>query len=117
MQNSGQKLHSSDIVHLGGGAQMFREDIAARVAAGARLVRFEFCISVVFVTIRRQSPPYLTDSWRSRYLRGLTYSLLAILLGPWGIPWGLIWTGRAVWLNLTGGIDETEMTLNVVGCR
>lgn len=115
MQNSGQKLHSTDLIQLGGGVRLFREDIQARVAAGARLVRFEFCISIVFVTIRRQSPPYLTDSWQSRYLRGLIYSLWAILLGPWGIPWGLIWTGRAVWLNLTGGIDETATLLNLAG--
>lgn len=82
--------------------------------AGARLVRFEFCLSLVFVTIRRQSPVYLTFSWQDRYLRGLGYNLIALLLGPWGIPWGLIWTARAAWMNLTGGIDETDVIMEMI---
>jgi len=48
-------------------------------------------------------------------LRGLGYSLLAILLGPWGVPWGLIWTPWAVWVNLTGGVDETDAILASLG--
>ena len=62
-------------------------------------------------TVRRQSPVYLTESWQERYLRGLGYSVLALLLGPWGVPWGLIWTPWAVWVNLTGGVDETDAVL------
>ena len=75
---------------------------------GARLVRFEYCFSLIVFTIRRQSPIYLTESWQGRYLRGLGYSLLAIVLGPWGVPWGLIYTPWAMWVNLTGGVDETD---------
>jgi hypothetical protein len=33
------------------------------------------------------------------------------MLGPWGVPWGLIWTPWAVWVNLTGGVDETASVL------
>ena len=84
---------------------------------GARLVRFEFCLSFLFVTIRRQSPLYLTESWQDRYLRGLGYSVLALLLGPWGVPWGLIWTPWAIWVNLTGGVDETESALAWIEAR
>lgn len=93
---------------------MSPEEVAARVAAGARLVRFEFCFSLLFVTVRRQSPVYLTDTWQERYLRGVWYSLVALLLGPWGVPWGLVWTPWAVWVNLTGGVDETDAVLTWV---
>jgi hypothetical protein len=85
--------------------------LRTQVASGARLVRFECCISLLMFTIRRQSPVYLTTSWHERYLRGLGYSLLTLLLGPWAVPWGLIWTPRAIWVNLTGGVDQTDTLL------
>jgi hypothetical protein len=93
------------------------EEVRARVGAGARLVRFEYCFSLIVFTIRRQSPIYLTESWQGRYLRGLGYSLLAIVLGPWGVPWGLIYTPWAMWVNLTGGVDETDAMLSQLSDR
>jgi hypothetical protein len=41
----------------------------------------------------------------------LQYSLLALLLGPWGVPWGALWTPWALWVNATGGIDCTDEVL------
>lgn len=111
MQNSDQMPTTSSLIQLAGSRPRFLEEIRSCVNAGARLVRFEFCLSILFVTIRRQSPLYLTESWQDRYLRGLWYSLLALLFGLWGVPWGLIWTPWAIWVNLTGGVDETEEAL------
>ena len=110
-QTSDQSPSGQELMVLGDSRPLFPEEIRTRVAAGARLVRFEFCFSFILFTIRRQSPIYLTQSWQERYLRGLGYSLLAITLGPWGVPWGLIYTPWAVWVNLTGGADETDALL------
>ncbi len=101
----------SELLPLAGTRPLFAEEVRTRVAAGARLVRFEFCVSAVLFTLRRQSPVFLTDSWRRRYWLGVRYSLAALLLGPWGVPWGLIYTPWAVWVNLTGGVDETDAVL------
>src|SRR5262245_49618233 len=111
MQTTDQKPPPSDLVRLAGSRPLLPEEIRTRVAAGARLVRFEFCASPLFFTLRRQSAVYLTESWQERSLRGVGYSLVALLLGPWAVPWGLIWTPRAIWVNLTGGIDETATVL------
>lgn len=78
-------------------------------------MRFEYCFSLVFVTVRRQSAIYLTGSWQERYLRGLGFSFLALVLGPWGVPWGLIWTVWAIWVNTTGGADCTTEVLAELG--
>ena len=110
-QTTGHSGSGQEWIRLGGSRPLLPEQIRTRVAAGARLVRFEFCVSLLLFTIRRQSPIYLTDSWQGRYLRGLAYSLVAIALGPWGVPWGLIYTPWAVWVNLTGGVDETDTLL------
>lgn len=82
-----------------------------RIREGARCVRFEYCVSALVATVRRQSAIYLTTSPGQRFILGLGYSLLALLLGPWGVPWGLVWTPRAVWINLSGGADTTESVL------
>lgn len=82
-----------------------------RILAGERCVRFECCFSVVLATVRRYSPVLLTSTRVDRYLRGLGYTVATLVLGPWGIPWGPIWTARAVWVNLTGGLDVTDEVL------
>ncbi len=110
-QTPDQSASGQEWIPLAGSRPLLPEQIRSRVMAGARLVRFEFCVSLLLFTIRRQSPLYLTESWQGRYLRGLAYSLLAILLGPWGVPWGLIYTPWAVWVNLAGGVDETDTVL------
>ena len=112
-QDSGQRSTSAaELLHLRGSRPLFGEELRTRVAAGARCVRFEYCFSLLFVTVRRQSPVYLTSSWQERYLRGLWFSFVAILLGPWGVPWGLLWSSWAVWVNTTGGADCTQEVLS-----
>jgi hypothetical protein len=86
-------------------------EVQERIRLGWRCVRFESCFSFVVATIRRQSVVYLTENWQDRYLRGFGYSLLTAIAGPWGVPWGLYFTGRAFWINLTGGLDVTDEVL------
>ena len=112
MQTARQRIQStSELLHIGGSRPLFDEELRNRLATGAQCVRFEFCFSVLLFTVRRQSPVYLTHSWQERYLRGCGYSLLALLLGPWGVPWGLVWTAWAIWVNTTGGVDCTREVL------
>jgi hypothetical protein len=102
---------SSALLEIRGSRPLFVEELRTRIAAGARCVRFEYCFSVLVFSIRRQSPVYVTTSWQQRYLLGIWFSVLALLLGPWGVPWGLIWTPWAVWVNTTGGADCTDTIL------
>ena len=39
--------------------------------------------------------------------RAFPYSLLTLVLGWWGIPWGLIYTPLALMTNFSGGRDVT----------
>jgi hypothetical protein len=107
VQNPDQSGGSS-LIPLWGTGPLFADELLVRLRDGWRCVRFEWCISVGVATFRRWSAVYLTATWQERYLRGVGYSLLALLFGPWGVPWGLIWTPCAFWVNLTGGVDVTE---------
>ena len=83
-------------------------DLRDHAGKGWRCVRFVWCVSNVISTVEHESRVHLTENWQDRYLRGLGYSLLSLLLGPWGVPWGLWRTAESVWTNLTGGRDVTE---------
>ncbi|MCX8138913.1 MAG: hypothetical protein WHU94_07725 [Thermogemmata sp.] len=72
-----------------------------------RWVCYEICYSFVLATVVCRSRPVATHSWKQRLSYGIGYSLLALLLGPWGIPWGIFHTLRIIGINLTGGIDVT----------
>jgi hypothetical protein len=83
------------------------EEVEGRVAAGARFVYYEFCISLVFATLRRPTRVYLLRPDELGLLRGLPFTLVSLLLGWWGIPWGLIYTPLTIYTNLAGGRDVT----------
>jgi hypothetical protein len=70
---------------------------------GARLVFYETCVSVVFVTRRRPSCVHRLRPGERGVLRGLPYALVSLLLGWWAVPWGLIYTPLTLWTDLTGG--------------
>lgn len=72
-------------------------------AAGGRLTYFDWCISLGFATLRRPSAPYLLRSGQWGWWRGLPYTILTLICGWWGVPWGLVYTPLALWTNLTGG--------------
>jgi hypothetical protein len=82
--------------------------VEAEVQAGARFVFFESCISLIFVTWRRPSDIFLLRKGERGLVRGLPYTLLTLVLGWWGIPWGLVYTPVALITNLGGGRDVTD---------
>jgi len=83
------------------------------VAAGDRFVVFEYCISLIVVTLRRPSRVYLIRAGKTGLLAGFPYTILSLLLGWWGIPWGLIYTPLVVLTNLSGGRDVTSDVLSM----
>jgi hypothetical protein len=53
---------------------------------------------------------------RGESIRALQWSLLTLVAGWWGIPWGPIYTVQSIWVNLRGGNDvtpEVATTLNL----
>jgi hypothetical protein len=84
------------------------QTLARAVADGNRLVFFEYCISLVAASLRRPTGIHLVPADRVRLPGGWRYTILSLLLGWWGIPWGLIYTPLVIITNLSGGCDVTE---------
>lgn len=92
-------------------------DLREEVRRGGRFVFFEYCISFVFLTLRRPSPVFLVrhDEWG--WLRGIPYTFASLFLGWWGLPWGLLYTPLIIMTNVVGGCDVTAQTCAYLGLR
>jgi hypothetical protein len=66
-------------------------------------VRYETCVSMIFLTWRWESPPVEIAPGESRTLASLPYCLMTLVLGWWGVPWGIFLTPQVLWRNLCGG--------------
>lgn len=78
-----------------------------QVHGPARLVIFQYCISLGLVSFKRSSGVKVIPAGGSVLLAGLPYTLVSLFVGWWGIPWGPIWTLETIGRNLSGGIDVT----------
>jgi hypothetical protein len=78
------------------------------IQRGAKFVLFQYCISVIILTFRRPSDIYFLRAGENPVLKGLPFTLLSLLAGWWGIPWGPIYTIQSVYNNSRGGKDVTQ---------
>ena len=90
---------------------MGANEINFELQRGAKFVIFQYCVSIVILTFRRPSDIYFIKSGESAVGKGLGFTLISLLLGWWGIPWGPIYTIGSVVTNLRGGKDVTREVL------
>jgi hypothetical protein len=101
---------------LNGAEGMSEEQLLAEIDRGARIVVFEYCVSLLVVSFKRPSAPYLFRPGEGRIVKALPWILITFLFGWWGIPWGFIYTPWVLILNFGGGRDVTaEVMANLVG--
>jgi hypothetical protein len=89
-------------------AGMAPEQVAFEVQRGGKFVYFQYCVSLLVITFKRPSNIYFIRAGESAVSKGLPFSILSLLLGWWGIPWGLIWTPMVIFTNFRGGKDVTN---------
>ena len=78
------------------------------IQRGGKFVLFQYCISIVVLTFRRPSDIYFLTA----VTKGLPFTLLSLVAGWWGIPWGPIYTIQCVYNNSRGGKDVTQAVLH-----
>ena len=75
---------------------------------GGKFIIFDYCVSGFIMTIRRSSDVYFIKSDQRRFFKGISYTLVTLLFGWWGIPWGPIYTIISLIVNISGGKDVTD---------
>jgi hypothetical protein len=88
------------------------DDLNRELATGGKFVVFEYCISIVVMTFKRGSDIYFIRAGESTVKYSIGFTLLTLLLGWWGIPFGPIYTIWALVVNFKGGKDITQDVIN-----
>src|SRR3954463_3487658 len=89
--------------------------LTSQLGRGAKFVSFQYCVSVVILTFKRPSAIYFVPAGESAVTRGIGFTLIPLLAGWWGIPWGPIYTIQTVWVNCCGGRDVTREVAAALG--
>lgn len=82
---------------------MTPEQVRFEAQRGGRFVVYSYCVSLLVVTFRRSSDVYFIRENENAVVKGLPWTLLTLVIGWWGIPWGPIYTVSSVVLNLKEG--------------
>lgn len=83
------------------------QDIRTELQRGGKFVVFSYCVSLLVVTFKRGTDIHFIRAGEGTFLKSLPWTVLSLLLGWWGFPFGLIYTPWAVIENLSGGKDVT----------
>jgi len=86
---------------------MSPDQLKFEIQRGAKLVAYQYCVSVLVITFRRSSDVYFVPAGESAVSKGLPWTLLSLVAGWWGIPWGPIFTVQSLVTNFKGGKDLT----------
>src|SRR5215216_4794960 len=98
------KIVGMDDIKSGGHLQQ-------EINQGGKFVIYQFCISILVITFKRSSNIYFISHEQNAVVKSFPYTLLSLILGWWGIPWGPIYTIQSVWVNFKGGKDVTQEVL------
>lgn len=97
------EIASTKMIHFG----LTEEQLKEELSKGGKFVIYYYTISILVMSFRRTSKVKFLKNGENQVLRGLGYTVVTFLLGWWGIPWGLIYTPHALYVNLRGGKDVT----------
>src|SRR5688500_719288 len=87
------------------------EQFSVAIANGGRFVIYAYCISLVFVSFRQSSAVHLLRPHETGVWKGIPYTLLSLVAGWWGLPFGPIFTVMSIYRNSVGGLDVTDEVL------
>jgi len=90
------------------------EDLQSEEEKGGRFVYFAYTISLLVVTFKRTSGVYLIRKDESIKAKAFPFTLLTVLFGWWGIPYGPKYTWQSIRTNLRGGKDVTDEVMGTV---
>ena len=95
---------------------MSPDQVAFEINRGAKFVRYRYCVSALVVTIMQSTDIYLIKAGENRILKGLPWTLLTLVMGWRGIPWGPIRSIQSLWINFSGGgfLSRLDSTVAVV---
>jgi hypothetical protein len=90
------------------------ETLNDELARGGKFVVFQYCISLLVITFKRSSDIYFIKAGQSTAEYSAKWTLLTLLFGWWGFPFGPIFTVIALYHNFRGGKDLTQEVIQAL---
>lgn len=90
------------------------QEINNELANGAKFVCFQYCFSILVMTFRQSSDIYFIRAGESTTKHSIIFTIVTLIFGWWGFPWGPIYSIGSLYTNLTGGKDVTQEMLNSI---
>jgi hypothetical protein len=87
---------------------MTGDQLNMELQLGGKFIIFQYCISIIVLTFRQSSDIYFIKANENAVSKGIGFSLISLLCGWWGIPWGPIYTIQSLITNFNGGKDVTQ---------
>lgn len=88
------------------------EQLRSEIMRGAKFVVFDYCVSLLIITFKRSSGVYFIRAGESTVAKSIGFTLLTLILGWWGFPWGPIYTIASLITNFGGGKNVTMEVMN-----
>jgi hypothetical protein len=86
---------------------MTQDQLRFELQRGAKIVCYQYCISIFILSFRRSSDAYYIPAGQSSVGKGLPWTVVTLVMGWWGIPWGPIFSIQSLITNFKGGKDLT----------
>lgn len=94
---------------------MTHGELAEAIERGGRFVQFSYTVSVLIMTFKRGTDIHFIPAHESPMGKGLGPTLITLVFGWWGFPWGPIYSVGSLYTNLTGGKDLTSAVTDQIG--
>jgi hypothetical protein len=88
------------------------QQLSQDIIQGGRFVYFEYCVSLLVITLRNSTDIHYVRPGEGTFGRSAVYSLISLVIGWWGFPWGPIYTIGSLYTNFSGGKDVTYEVMN-----
>lgn len=90
------------------------DDLQQEVNKGAQFIYYAFTVSLLVVTFKRTSGVYLVRAQENALKKGTPFTILSLLFGWWGIPFGPKYTLESIRTNMKGGKNVTDEVMATV---
>ncbi len=107
-------LLKNKTMEIHGIENMSQSQINYEIQRGGKFVIFEYCISLLIITLKRPSAIHFIRPGEGTFGKSYTYTILSAIAGWWGFPWGPIYTIMSLVTNLGGGKDVTNEVMNAI---
>lgn len=88
--------------------------IESEIRNGGSFRVFSYTVSIVVMTFNPKTDIHFIKAGENTAKYSIGYTLLTLILGWWGFPWGPIYTIGSLFSNLSGGKDVTAEVMNSI---